>query len=454
MAAAIEAARAGISCTMIDEAPRLGGQVYRQQPREFGVRDPGALGKDFTRGERLRQSFRESSDRIEVLPGTSVLGVWEGHELLCASEGTSQTVIAERLILATGAYDRPVPFPGWTLPGVMTAGGVQVLVKAQHIRPGQRALVAGTGPLLLVVANQLHRAGVEVIAVLEAGRVSWSPRNIPKVWGEWGLLKDAWDYWRGLRRAGIPLLFNHTIFEAYGQSQVTGASFGPVDPHDWRPLIGQADEAHVDLVVAGFGFVPSTELTLLAGCRHRYAADVGGWVPERDGSMETSAPGVFAVGDGAGVAGALVAVEEGRIAGIAVARQLGALSAAEAQRRSARPLRRLRSLERVRLLLDEMSRIRPGLCKLATPKTTACRCEEVEFSEVDAALEEGASDLQAVKLLTRLGMGPCQGRNCAPSVGMYLCQARNCSAEAAGRINPRPPVKPVTLGALAAAEVE
>lgn len=449
IAAAIEAARAGVSCTLIDEAPRLGGQIYRQPPREFDVREPRSLGKDFARGQRLRQAFSMVEGRVEVLSGTSALGVWGGREILYASEGASDRVIAERLILATGAYDRPVPFPGWTLPGVMTAGGAQALVKSMRVSPGERALVAGTGPLLLVVANQLQKVGVKVVAVLEAGRVPWSPRAIPKVWGEWGLLKDAWDYWRGLRRARIPLLFNHTIFEAHGQDEVTGASFGPIDPGDWRPLRNKDQRTDLDLVVVGFGFVPNTELTELAGCRHRYVHEVGGWVPQRNAVMETTVPGVFAVGDGAGVAGALVAVEEGRLAGITAAEQLRALSVDEAARRRTGPLRRLRSLTRVRQLLDEVSRIRPGLCDLATEKTLVCRCEEVALSDVQVALQQGAKDLQAVKLFTRLGMGPCQGRNCAPSVGMFLCQATGCAAEAVGRINPRPPLKPVTLGALA-----
>lgn len=449
IAAAIEAARAGVCCTLIDEAPRLGGQVYRQPPGEFVVHEPQSLGKNFARGQRLRVAFDEVADRVEVLSGTSVLGVWAGREILYASEGASDSVIAERLILATGAYDRPVPFPGWTLPGTMTAGGAQVLVKTMSIRPGQRALVAGTGPLLLVVANQLHKAGVRVVAVLEAGRIPWSPLAIPKVWGEWGLLKDAWDSWRGLRRAGIPLHFNHTIFEAHGRDEVTGASFGPIDPEGWRPIRSKAQRTDVDLVVVGFGFVPNTELTELAGCRHRYEHEVGGWVPQRNPVMETTVPGVFAVGDGAGVAGALVAEAEGRIAGLTAAEQLGALAADEAARRRAPPLRRLRSLARVRQVLDEVSRIRPGLCELATEHTPICRCEEVVLSDVQAALREGAKDLQAVKLLTRLGMGPCQGRNCAPSAGMYLCQATGCTTEGVGRINPRFPSRLVTLGALA-----
>jgi NADPH-dependent 2,4-dienoyl-CoA reductase/sulfur reductase-like enzyme len=331
----------------------------------------------------------------------------------------------------------------------MTTGGAQGLVKTMHVRPGRRAVVAGTGPLLLVVANQLHKVGVEVACVLEAGRPSWSPRSFGKVWRETGLLRDAWDYWRALRRAGIPLRFNHTVFEAPGSQEVEAVTFGPIDPETWSPIRERAQRVEADLLVVGFGFVPNTELTELAECRHGYVHDVGGWVPVRTDRMETTVPGTFAVGDGAGVAGALVAIEEGRVAGITVAEQAGLLRSADADRRRAPSLDRLRSLSRAREVLDEVSRIRPGLSELATPETLACRCEEVSIAEVGAALEQGARDLQAVKLLTRLGMGPCQGRNCGPSMAVHVAHALGCGPNETGRINPRPPVKPVTVGALA-----
>lgn len=450
LGAAIEAARAGLSCTLLDEASHLGGQIYRLPPREFRVLDRRALGRDFERGEELRRDLAEVADRVEVISGASVVGIWNGgRDIVWTSGDASATLRAERLVLATGAYDRPVPFPGWTLPGVMTAGGAQTLVKTMRVRPGRRALVAGTGPLSLVVANQLHKVGVEVAAVLEAGNPSWSPAQLPKLWGEWGLLRDAWEYWRGLRRAGIALLFNHTVFQAHGEKEVAAASYGPVDPHDWRPLKDRATRIDVDLVVVGFGFAPNTELTESAGCRHEYLHEVGGWVPVRDERMQTTIPGVFAVGDGAGVAGSIVAVEQGRIAGVTAAEQAGALNANEADRRRAAPLDRLRSLHRVRKILDEISRVRPGLNQLATADTLVCRCEEVSLAEVRGAIDQGARDLQAVKLLTRLGMGPCQGRNCAPSTAMLMCGVLGGSPAAVGRINPRPPVKPVTLGALA-----
>lgn len=448
MAAAIEAARAGLACTLVDEAPRLGGQIYRQPPQGFRVRERRALGRDHARGEALRAELVAAGERIEVRPSTSVVGIW-GHDVVWISGEASGTFAAERMVIATGAYERPVPFPGWTLPGVMTAGGAQTLVKTMRVRPGHRAVVAGTGPLLLVVANQLHRVGVEVIAVLEAGRPSWSPRALGKVWKERELLEDAWGYWRGLRRARIPLRFNHTVFEAHGNGEVESVTYGPVDPETWSPLRDRAQRVEADLLVVGFGFVPIVELTELAGCRHEYAHGAGGWIPVRTERMETTVPGVFAAGDGAGVAGALVAIEEGRIAGISAAEHAGMLRSAEADRRRAPSVERLRSLSGVREVLDEVSRIRPGLSELATPATLACRCEEVSIAEVGGALEQGARDQQAVKLLTRLGMGPCQGRNCGPSMAVHIGHALGCSPQDVGRINPRPPVKPVTVGALA-----
>lgn len=450
MGAAIEAARAGLACTLLDEASHLGGQIYRPPPREFRISNPRLLGRDFERGERLRQEFATVADRVDVISGASVVGVWDsGREVVWTAGRASTTQRADRLIVATGAYERPVPFPGWTLPGVITAGGAQTLVKTLGIRPGRRALVAGTGPLLLVVANQLHKAGVEVVAVLEAGTPSWSPTQLPQIFGKWDLMRDAWEYWRGLRRAKIPLLFNHTVFEAHGDQEVTGASYGPVDAVDWTPQRDRAVRVEVDHIVVGFGFVPNTQLTESAGCRHEYVHELGGWVPTRSQFMETTNPGLFAVGDGAGVAGSAVAVQEGRIAGITVAAQAGVIDQAEADKRRAGPLKRLRSLTRIRRLLDEMSRIRPGLNALATPDTLVCRCEEVALREVRAAVAQGARDLQAVKLLTRLGMGQCQGRNCAPSTAMIMSGALAYDPSSAGRISPRPPVSPVTLGALA-----
>ncbi len=450
VAAATEAARAGLRCLLVDEAPALGGQIYRQPPREFSIDAAGRLGRDHRRGGRLLGEFARVADRVEVRSGTSVLDIVDGPAVVCASPGGgTQRLAAERVVLATGAYDRPVPFPGWTLPGVLTAGGAQALMKTMRVRPGDRALVAGTGPLLLVVANQLHHAGVRVTAVLEAGRSAFTPAMLARAWRQWGLLGDGSRYRLGLLRAGIPIRYNHAVFAAHGDGELRSVTYGPVAASDWRPDRTRQTRVDVDLLVAGFGFVPSTELCELAGCRMDYAPRLGGWVPVRDAMMRTTAAGIFAVGDGAGVAGVLAAVDEGRVAGITAAEQGGAITPEQARRRRRDPLRRLRLMAGVRAALDEISSVRPGLCELATAPTVVCRCEEVTRAEVRAAVEEGARDLQAVKLLTRLGMGACQARNCGPSAAVLLSAQTGRPPQDAGRINPRPPVRPVTLGTLA-----
>lgn len=452
MTAAIEAARAGLSATLIDEAPALGGQVYRHHPEAFHVEDGHRLGHDFARGNRLRQEFADIASRVEVLSNTAVLGVWSNRELLWYRDNRSAVLQAERLIIASGAYDRPMPFPGWTLPGVMTAGGVQTILKTMRVRPGRRALVAGTGPLILAVACRLHQAGIEIASVLEAGNPPWRDGVFPKEWGDLDIINDAREHLEFLSAANIPLLPNHTVFEAHGPGEVQAASYGAVDNETWQPLKDSVRRLDVDLVVIGFGFVPNTELTELAGCRHHYAPELGGWVPARTAFMETTIPSIFAVGDGAGIGGVFVAIEEGRLAGVTAAEQAGTIAPDEAERRRRGPLERLGAFAEMRAVLAEVSRIRPGLLDLATPETLACRCEEVVLSDVNTALDQGARDLQAVKLLTRLGMGPCQGRNCAPHVGMHVCRATGQTAEQVARINPRPPLKSVTFGALAVME--
>ncbi len=454
MCAAVEAAKSGVrECTLVDEAPALGGQIYRCMPGEFSPGEKHRESKDFVRGEALRDEFEASADRVERMSNTAVLGVWidPTPRILCGGGDDGCEILAtSKLIIATGAYDRPVAFPGWTLPGVMAAGGVQSLVKTMGIRPGKRALVAGTGPLLLVVANQLADSGVEVVAVLEAGRRPGKVRAAGALLGHGNLMRDAWGYFSGLRRHGIPLLYNHVVFKADGAGAVESVAYGPVNLPDWTPDFEQSNRVDVDLLVVGYGFVPNTELTTLAGCQHRYDEALGGWVPVRDESMCTTVPGVLAAGDSSGVAGSLVAEQEGRVAGIIAAEQLGALEHAEAAARLAKPMKKLRSLARPRRYLDELSRLRLGLAKLADEETVMCRCEEVGRSDVDEAVDgRGARDLQSVKLATRLGMGPCQGRYCGPACALYMSAKLSSPPETCGRANPQPPVKPVTMGALA-----
>jgi thioredoxin reductase/bacterioferritin-associated ferredoxin len=445
MAAAIEAARAGLCVHVYDENPGPGGQIYRQatihtRGGQFGGRE--------TRGARLLDEFRGVASRVTLHAQAVVWAVFDERTLAVWENGASETVRAGVLVLATGAYDRPVPMPGWTLPGVYTAGAAQVLVRTQGVLPGHRVLVAGTGPLLAAVGAELAGAGARVVAILEAASLRGAWTVLPELVRHRALVGDAWRYWRSVRAAGIPFRRGRTVTRILGDGEVEGAVTAGLDD-DWRPIAGTEETLEVDTVCLGFGFVPQTQLARLAGCEQRHVPEWGGWVPVTSRDMETTVPGVFAAGDGTGVAGAAVAALEGRIAGIAAAARLGALSATDAATR-ARPHRRpLAGLRKLRVALDRLTWVRDGLGQLATPETVVCRCEEVTAQAVHEVLEEGAAELAEIKRMTRVGMGLCQGRMCEPALAGLVARRMGRPLGTIEPLGVRPPVKPVPLEALA-----
>ena len=447
LSAAVAAAGAGASVIVIDENPRPGGQIYRQLPVEFRVDDSEALGEDYADGQALLRQVDELADRIDIWSDALVWSVFEERQLAVMRGDEVVLLDAERVVIATGAYDRPMPVPGWTLPGVMTAGGAQTMVKARRVRPGERVLLAGTGPLQLVVANQLLDAGAEVVAVAEAAAQFALWRHAPAMLRKLGLVKRGLAYLRRLRRAGVPMLRSHAIAAIEGDGQVERAVLAEVDG-DWAPREGTTKAFDVDTVCLGYGFVPHVWMTGLMECGHKYDPLLGGWVPVLDERMQTDKPGVFAAGDGAGVAGVLVAVEEGQLAGLFAAAQLGLVSDADAEAQ-ARPIRkRLESLRKFRRGLDEVSLIRPGLCAQIPDETTICRCEEITAGDVRQAAREGTCNLTDLKKRTRAGMGYCQGATCTPSIAAILNAEFGIAPETITGITPRPPARPIPMSLL------
>ena len=217
----------------------------------------------------------------------------------------------------------------------------------------------------------------------------------------------------------------------------------------WRPIRSRARVIDVDTLCVGYGFVPRSQLAQLAGCRMHFEEAKGGWVPQRDETLQTSVPGIRVAGDGGGIAGALVAREEGSLAGLAAARQLGALDEATFSKARSRPiLRRLRKLIPFQAVLARLSEMQPGLCLLPDADTIVCRCEELTRAEVDQGMDFGGADLRSLKVMTRLGMGPCQGCMCWPAAARRLALRIGKSLEEIGPISVRPPIAPVCIGDL------
>jgi D-hydroxyproline dehydrogenase subunit alpha len=351
---------------------------------------------------------------VRVLSGRSVWAAEPPGTLLL--DGPPWRVRAGAIVLATGAYDRPVAFPGWTLPGVLTAGAAQALAKGQGVLPGRRVLLAGAGPFLLPVARQLAAQGAEVVAVAEATRRRDRLRFGPRMARHVDRLVAYAAYRTSVRR----IAWGKVIVRAEGDGRVESATLAACG-RDWAPIPGTERSFAVDAVCTAYGFVPNTELARALGC------ELAGDAVAHDDAMRTSVPGVYVAGEAAGIGGAELATVEGEIAGRAAA------GAPASSARLDKPAHFAR-------ILADLFDPRPGLAALATPDTVLCRCEDVTAGEVDAAVAAGARTPAELKIVTRCGQGPCQGRVCERLVAARL--------PAGGRYSSRAPVAPVPLAVL------
>jgi NADPH-dependent 2,4-dienoyl-CoA reductase/sulfur reductase-like enzyme len=442
MAAALEASRHGASVVLVDENQELGGQIYRAPIT--------AERRVAPRGQALRDAVKARGDGIQVLRGWSAWGVFPGPEVALTHESESRCLWPRRLILAPGAHEFVPPFEGWCLPGVMTPGAAQVLAKTMGVAPGRRVLVAGSGPFLLTVAEQLVSVGCQVVGVLEAApRKAW--RRLPLAgWRTPDILLEGLRLQRSLRRAGVPLHFGRRVTAARGESCVERVEHAPVDAN-WGPDLSRQASVDVDTLCISFGFTPRIQLAQQAGCELELNEVCGGWMPRRDADMRTSVPEIFAAGDGAGVAGALVAEGEGQLSGLSAARDLERVTAAESAAIRRPILARLARMQPLRAALDAISAPRPGLDLPLDQDTVVCRCEEITAGERDAAIDAGGHRFRSLKVMTRLGMGACQGRFCWPATARRIAKRVGCSLHEVGPNSPRPPARGVTFGALASA---
>jgi NADPH-dependent 2,4-dienoyl-CoA reductase/sulfur reductase-like enzyme len=447
LAAAVAAAEAGVELLLVDEQPRIGGQIYRQPPSSLPPKSYPQQSSATRRGADLFRRFHSQRDRIELLTETNVWGLFPHRRLAVTRNGGWDLFEAEQLILAPGAHEYVPPFPGWTLPGVMTPGCGQLLTKTMQACPGKRVLVAGSGPFLLVVAEQLHRAGLEVVGVAEAASRTAALRAMASLLLHPGQLWEGLGYLSRLARAGIPVYRGQIVVEARGNGQLRQVILAPCN-RDWLPDCARARTLEVDTLCIGYGFVPRSQLAQMAGCKMQFMEQQGGWIPIVDENGQTTVPGVWVAGDGGGVAGALVAQEEGGLAGLAAARQLGVLSSGSFARVRRPILRRLRQLRRFRAVLDEMHQLRSGLCTLARPDTVVCRCEELKQEEIESGLNFGGEDLRTIKVMTRLGMGPCQGCMCWPAAARWIAARLDKPIAAIGPLSVRPPLGSLNLGDL------
>jgi NADPH-dependent 2,4-dienoyl-CoA reductase/sulfur reductase-like enzyme len=443
----VAARRAGAGVVLLDAADDIGGQYWRHLPSQRPAAREHLLHHGWSRFTALRTALT-SDPGCELVPQAQVwlverddAGPPAVHVLIGPPDGNGRThrvFTPSALVLATGAHERTLPFPGWDLPGVFSAGAAQALAKGERVAVGRRVLVAGAGPFLLPVAASLVRTGARVLGVLEASgwsriRAGWGTRPT-ELFRARSTATELLGYARDLARHRIPYRAATAVVAAHGRDRVEAVTVARLDP-DWAPVPGTARRVEVDAVCVSHGFVPRSELAIAAGCR--IDAD-GSVIADVDG--RTSVPSVFAAGEIAGVGGVDLAVAEGRLAGTAAAG--GTADRSHYQDRSVYAGFAAR--------IEAAHGIRPGWAQWLGDDTVICRCEEVTAAELRSAAEAtGSRGLRSLKLSTRAALGVCQGRMCGRSVEELLARTSGDLLDP-GRTAGRPIAAPVRLGELAA----
>jgi len=471
LTAAVTAADAGCAVCVLDLGERPGGQFWRFGP----ATGDGRFHHGWPAFTALRERFAAhvAAGRIDYRAGHAVFhvgrprdgGVFRVHAVADDRRREHAAVEAAAVVIATGAYDRQLPVPGWTLPGVMSAGAAQALLKGSAVVAGRRVVVAGSGPFLLPVAAGLAQAGARVVAVVEAGQPLEYLRHPARVAATWRKLPEAGGYLARLARHRVPLLSRHAVVAAHGDERlhsVTVVRLGPA----WERVPGSERTLEADVLAAGYGFVPQVELLAEAGAGLRAAAGEGAFAAVVGPDQQTTVPGLFAAGETTGVGGADLARIEGLIAGraaaSAAASALGraAGNAAGALGHDRRTDRQRAALRRFAAVMDRVHAVQPGWTGWPDDDTVVCRCEEVTVGRLRAAIDLGADDVRSVKLLARPGMGWCQGRICGQAVAALSAKhsgysdhegsaERDDATQDAERAVSRPLAQPVPLRVLA-----
>jgi NADPH-dependent 2,4-dienoyl-CoA reductase/sulfur reductase-like enzyme len=440
MAAAATAARLGVATLLIDEQPAPGGQIYRGV--EGAQRSASAVSAaDWARGAALAAEFRASGAHYR--PGTQVWQL-EADARVYVTDGTAaRRLRARRVLLATGAMERPMPLPGWTLPGVMTVGGAQILYKSSGWLPPPGTWIAGSGALLWLYAAQALEAGARIAGLLDT---TPSRNYLRALRYATGALRHSEDLERGLelkrrvRAAGVRIVNDVTEVEAKGDGQLTGIRFC---------ARGQWQQHAAAMLLLHQGVVPNAHATRSLGAAHRWLPLQRCLAPVVDAWGNLSAEGYAAAGDCAGIVGAQAAALQGRLAALDTARALGAIDTAQRDREAA-PLRRA---------LAQQVAARPFIDRLFLPRENflapadevlVCRCESVSARQVRAAVRLGCVGPNQMKAYTRCGMGPCQGRMCGSTATEIIAHERGLEPEAVGAFNVRAPLKPLTVSEWAA----
>lgn len=438
LSAATETRRHGASVCLLDEQHSAGGQIYRNVVGSPATRQR-VLGTDYSAGHALVQSSEESG--VVHRKTATVWKVGKDGSVAFSVDGQAEQIQARHIIIATGAMERPAPVPGWTLPGTLTVGAAQILMKSSGIVPVGAVLV-GAGPLLYLVATQLVAAGAPPKALVETQTktdLKRAMRHVVLALKGWKQLVKGLQMIAALRWTGVPRFTNATNIEITGDASVENVRF---HARGCDHVIATAS------VLLHQGVVPNTQITRSLGLDHTYDAAQCCFAPSTDEFGQSSNPLFSIAGDGAGIGGAKVAELSGKISALNALRQIGTITQATCADLTRPLLKRRRREMAIRPFLDAAypppsSVLRPA------DDTIICRCENVSAGDIRRYATLGCTGPNQTKAFGRSGMGPCQGRYCGSVVTEILAEETGKTHDFVGSYRIRAPLKPITLKELA-----
>lgn len=441
MAAAIQASSFGLKALVLDEQPAPGGQRFRAI--ELQYRRLRTAGNDLPPSEQngldLTRRFRESETRF-----LDQASVWDispgGRQISYLRHGQSFTIPANAVVAAPGAYERPVPLEGWHLPGVMSAGAAQTMLKTSGHPVEGRIVLLGCGPLLLLTARQLTNAGANVVGLLQTTGPADFLRAIPYLPAA---LRSTTLLKQGLQlltqTPPVPKVFSLRQATIIGDNRVEGVKYH---------ARGASGFIECDTVLLHFGVIPNNQLTRLAGVAHGWNDSQECWQPVVDEWQETSAENLMVAGDSGGILGDEAAEMSGRLSILRIAHRLGRISDRSLSKLAAPLQSGIKRLAAARAFIDTIFRT-PETMLIPSGDTIVCRCEEVTAAQIAEASSCGASGLRHLKVQTRVGMGPCRAQMCSMAATAMIAPKIRRGQSPPPPATVRAPIRPLTLGQLA-----
>ena len=449
MAAALTAREHGVKVLVLDEQSQPGGQIYRNietlkttRPQEFQK-----LGQEYQSASQLVENFRQCG--VEHWFERSIWQISKDLSIYHVNpEGEHDSSVpsivqAKHLLIAVGAMERPMPLPGWTLPGVMACTAADVLYKTSGLVPEGKVVLAGSGPLMLLIACRMLDAGVRISAILDTGNKTSTLESLPLLPKALRtpsyLFKGASMIWK-LRKAGIKMVSGIQAVEALGTQKIEQVRFRKGS---------MTETLGAGLLLLHHGVVPNVQITRLLGCEHQWYEQQRYWEPKVDEWGNTSVKGVSIAGDCGRVAGSKVAELSGHLAAFDMLYQMKVITQKDRDQKSKHLFEQRNSHLAVRPFLDKLFQPSKNWLVPQDDSTLVCRCEEVTVRQIRDAVKKGALSPDRVKSLIRCGMGPCQGRVCGLNVTEIIADESGLPPETLGYFKIRPPLRPITLGLLA-----